>query len=126
VSIVTRPVSVLEKGTSFSRFVQALGWSKLSGEKPTEIAERWRDSPQVKQIFAGRLLHGFEKAEVGAGGLLADWGPQLQRQGVTAEVLELECTSSAYGGLGTALPQSAVLDQCPSPNRRGYCRRQSR
>jgi hypothetical protein len=93
-SVPTR-VSVLPDGTALSRYCMTLGESRGDTQKAFMIAERWRDTPQVKHT-----LDLVTKAAV-ASGMTSDatWASPLAAHGIAGEALQLQRGASILGAL---------------------------
>ena len=93
-TLATRPVSILPAGTAFSRFAMALGLSKGYPEQAHALAERWRDTPHVAEVFR------LSKAAVpGATAGHATWAGPLAAAGVSQEALTWLRGASIVGQL---------------------------
>src|SRR5918993_1698414 len=88
-------VSSLPDGTALSRYVMTLGESRGDTHRALLIAERWRDTPQVKTTFELQT-----KAAVAAGTTSdATWAGPLAAHGIAGEALALDRGASIRGAL---------------------------
>ena len=88
-------VSALPDGTALSRYLMTLGESRGDSHKALMVAERWRDTPQVKATFELST-----KAAVAPGTTSdATWAGSLAVHGIAGEALQLLRGASILGAL---------------------------
>ena len=96
-SVATRTVSSLPSGTALSRYLMAKALGRGDSHRALLVAERWMDSPQVKQCLADQF-HG--KAAVTAGSTSdATFAGPLALHGIAEEALTLVRGASILGAL---------------------------
>ena len=116
VELLTRPVSILPKGTAFSRLVMALAASQGDSFRARLIAERWKDSPTVGAVLEqwGRKDEWHSKAAVAAGTTTdATWAAPLAAYGVAAEALALERGQSIIAALAPKMRRVPFRTKVP-------------
>jgi HK97 family phage major capsid protein len=93
-SVPTR-VSSLPDGTALSRYLMVLGESRGDTHKALMIAERWRDTPQVKATLDLQLKAAVAPATTSD----ATWAGPLAPHGIAGEALQLQRAASILGAL---------------------------
>lgn len=95
-SVLTRPISLLPAGTSFSRLVMALAHSHGDAYRAQLVAEYWRDSPEVTATLESWRI----KAAVPAGSTTdSTWASPLALHGISSEALAIMRGLSVVGSL---------------------------
>ena len=93
-SVPTR-TSVLPDGTALSRYLITLGDSRGDTHKALMVAERWRDTPQVKATLDLQLKAVVAPATTSD----ATWAGPLAAHGIASEALQLQRGASILGAL---------------------------
>ena len=85
----------LPDGTALARYLMTLGESRGDTHKALMIAERWRDTPQVKATIDLQIKAAVAPATTSD----ATWAGPLAEHGIAGEALQLQRGASILGAL---------------------------